>query len=134
MELEAETDRKKAVIEAEKNAQIARIQLEQKVREKESFKTMAAIENEMHLAKEKAAADAERYAKEMLAEGNSLILTPEYLELKKYLAIANNTKMFFGNNVPSMFLTEQMQTSQSQASVVSTNRQVPQGSSTVAKG
>jgi hypothetical protein len=33
------------------------------------------------------------------AEANKLILTPEYLELRFIEAIANNTKMFFGNKV-----------------------------------
>jgi hypothetical protein len=31
-------------------------------------------------------------------------LTPEYLELKKYQAIASNSKIFFGSNIPSMFV------------------------------
>lgn len=33
------------------------------------------------------------------AEANKLKLTPEYLELKFIEAIANNSKMFFGNKV-----------------------------------
>jgi len=106
VEKDAETDRKKAIIEAERNAHVARIQLEQKVLEKESLKKMAAIEDEMSFAREKMRADAERYVKEKMAEGNALILTPEYLELKKYEAISTNTKMYFGNNLPDMFLSE----------------------------
>ncbi|XP_035715857.1 erlin-2 isoform X2 [Folsomia candida] len=106
VEKDAETDRKKAVIEAERNAQVAKIQLEQRVLEKESLKTMAAIEDEMFFNREKMHADAERYRKEKLGEGNSLILTPEYLELKRIEAITTNTKMYFGNNIPNMFLGE----------------------------
>lgn len=33
------------------------------------------------------------------AEANKLMLTPQYLELKFIEAIANNTKIFFGNKV-----------------------------------
>ncbi|OXA41350.1 erlin-2-B [Folsomia candida] len=106
VEKDAETDRKKAVIEAERNAQVAKIQLEQRVLEKESLKTMAAIEDEMFFNREKMHADAERYRKEKLGEGNAIILTPEYLELKRIEAITTNTKMYFGNNIPNMFLGE----------------------------
>lgn len=31
-------------------------------------------------------------------------LTPEYLELKRFEAIASNSKIYFGNNIPSMFV------------------------------
>ena len=44
VEKDAETERKKAVIEAEKEAQVAKINFEQKVMEKESVKTMSIIE------------------------------------------------------------------------------------------
>jgi erlin len=44
VEKDAETDRKKAIIEAEKEAQVAKIQFEQKIMEKESFQRMSQIE------------------------------------------------------------------------------------------
>jgi hypothetical protein len=31
-------------------------------------------------------------------------LSKEYLELMKYEAIAQNTKIYFGNNIPDMFM------------------------------
>ena len=49
MEKEAETERKKAVIEAEKAAQVNKIQYEAKIMEKESMQKMSKIENETHL-------------------------------------------------------------------------------------
>merc|ERR1712043_96006 len=61
VEKEAETERKKAVIEAEKEASVAKIQYERKTLEKESLQKMAKIEDEMHLAKEKSKTDAEFY-------------------------------------------------------------------------
>lgn len=36
------------------------------------------------------------------AEANKLMLTPQYLDLKFSEAIANNTKIFFGNKVWSI--------------------------------
>ena len=44
VEKDAETDRKKAVIEAEKEAQVAKIQFIQKIMEKESLQQIASIE------------------------------------------------------------------------------------------
>ena len=44
IEKEAETERKRAVIEAEKQAQVANISYAQKIMEKESMKKMSAIE------------------------------------------------------------------------------------------
>lgn len=107
IEKDAETERKKAIIEAEKNSQVAQIINEQKVNEKESLKKMSLIEDEMHFNREKMRADGEFYTKAKLAEANSLLLTNQYLELKRYESLAKNSKVYFGPNIPSMFFTEQ---------------------------
>ncbi|XP_064320588.1 erlin-1 isoform X2 [Phalacrocorax carbo] len=104
VEKEAETDRKKALIEAEKAAQVARIHYQQKIMEKETEKRISEIEDAAFLAREKAKADAEYYSAQKLADSNKLKLTPEYLELMKYQAIAANSKLYFGDRIPSMFL------------------------------
>ncbi|XP_031410205.1 erlin-1 [Meleagris gallopavo] len=104
VEKEAETDRKKALIEAEKAAQVARIHYQQKVMEKETEKRISEIEDAAFLAREKAKADAEYYTAQKLADSNKLKLTPEYLELMKYQAIAANSKLYFGDSIPSVFL------------------------------
>lgn len=103
VEKDAETDRKKAIIEAEKNQQVAKITYEQKIMEKESLKKMSIIEDDMFFNREKMRADAEFYTKEKLAEGNTLLLTKEYIQLKKYESIAQNTKIYFGTDIPHMF-------------------------------
>ncbi|XP_022129521.1 erlin-1 [Pieris rapae] len=104
VEKEAETARRKAVIEAEKGAQVSKIQYEQKILEKESRRTMELIENSIHKDKEQIKADAEYYTVKKQAEANQLLLTKEYLELKKLEAIALNTKVYFGADIPSMFM------------------------------
>ncbi|KAM9188123.1 erlin-1 isoform 3-T5 [Mergus octosetaceus] len=104
VEKEAETDRKKALIEAEKAAQVARIHYQQKIMEKETEKRISEIEDAAFLAREKAKADAEYYTARKLADSNKLKLTPEYLELMKYQAIATNSKLYFGDSIPSVFL------------------------------
>ncbi|KAG5855718.1 hypothetical protein ANANG_G00052100 [Anguilla anguilla] len=100
VEKEAETERKKAIIEAQKIAQVAEIHFKQKVMEKETEKKISEIEDSAFLAREKARADAEYYTAVKLAEANMLKLTPEYLELMKYQAIAANSKIYFGQEIP----------------------------------
>merc|ERR1719495_2114198 len=105
IEKDAETERKKAVIEAEKEAQVAKIRYEQNILEKESMATMEKINDEIHLAKEHTRTDAEFYKIQKQAEANRLLLTPEYLELKKIEAISSNNKVYFGPDIPNMFLS-----------------------------
>lgn len=104
VEKDAETDRKKAVIEAEKEAQVAKIQYNQKIMEKESLQQIALIEDDMHLARQKSRSDAEFYQMKMQAEANRLLLSKEYIELKKYESLAHNAKVYYGQDIPKMFM------------------------------
>merc|ERR1719427_385273 len=106
IEKDAETDRKKAVIEAEKEAQVAKIKYEQNILEKESMQKMETINDHVHLAKEKSKTDAEFYKIQKQAEANKLLLSKEYLELKKVEAMATNNKVYFGPDIPNMFISE----------------------------
>lgn len=103
---DAETERKKALIEAEKVAQVSRIQFDQKIMEKESLQKMSEIEDLIHLARQKSHTDAEFYQIQRQAEANKLLLTPEYLEMKRTEAIANNAKVYYGPNIPNFFWAE----------------------------
>jgi len=105
VEKDAETERKKAVIEAEKEAQVAKIRYEQSLVERELQQRMEKIEDEIHLAREKSKTDAQYYKIEKQAEANAALLTSQYLELKRIEAISNNNKVYFGSDIPSMFLT-----------------------------
>uniref|UniRef100_A0A671LFF8 Erlin-2-like n=1 Tax=Sinocyclocheilus anshuiensis TaxID=1608454 RepID=A0A671LFF8_9TELE len=104
VEKEAETERKKAVIEAEKVAQVAEIKFGQKVMEKEIEKKISEIEDGAFIARQKAKADADFYTAQRAAEANKLKLTPEYLQLMKFKAIAANSKIYFGSEIPHMFM------------------------------
>merc|ERR1712196_457003 len=104
VEKEAETERKKAIIEAEKQAEVARINLAQELTEKQNQQKMEEIANNMTVAKAKAQADAEFYRASKEAEANRVRITPELIQLEAVRAIANNTKMYFGDKLPSVFL------------------------------
>ncbi|XP_027098079.1 erlin-1 [Coffea eugenioides] len=107
-EKEAETQKKVAISEAEKYAHVSKIQMEQKLMEKESTRKQEEIANAIYMAREKSLADAEFYRTMKVAEANKMKLTPEYLELKFIEAIANNSKIFFGDKVPSMIFDQRI--------------------------
>lgn len=107
-EKEAETQKKVAISEAEKNAHVSKIQMEQKLMEKESARKQEEIANVMYLAREKSLADANFYQMMKEAESNKLKLTPQYLELKFIESIANNSKIFFGDKIPSMVFDQRL--------------------------
>ncbi|XP_030551293.1 erlin-2-B isoform X2 [Rhodamnia argentea] len=107
-EKEADTMKKMAISEAEKNANVSKILMEQKLMEKDSSRRQQEIENQMYLAREKSLADADFYRLLKEAEANKLKLTPQFLELKFIEAIAGNTKIFFGDKVPNMVLDQRL--------------------------
>ncbi|XP_031426286.1 erlin-2 isoform X2 [Clupea harengus] len=104
VEKEAETERIKAVIEAEKHAQVGEIKFSQKVKEKETEKRISEIEDSAYMARQKAKADADFYSAQRTAEANKMKLTPEYLQLMKFKAISANSKIYFGSEIPHMFV------------------------------
>ncbi|XP_031841476.1 erlin-1 [Nomia melanderi] len=106
VEKDAETDRKKAIIEAEKQAIVSKIQYNQNIMEKESLQKIVEIENAIHLSQQKSLSDAEYYKLKMQAEANKRLFTPEYLELKKYEGLAQNSKVYFVQDTPKMFVYE----------------------------
>ena len=59
-------------IEAEKVAEVALIQFEQKVMEKQKQKEMSRIGDETQLAKQRASADAEFYTSQKQSESNKV--------------------------------------------------------------
>ncbi|XP_076944245.1 uncharacterized protein LOC143614803 [Bidens hawaiensis] len=107
-EKEAETQKKIAITEAEKNAYVSKIVMGQKLMEKESLRMQEEISNATYIAREKSLADAKYYQTMKEAEANQLKLTPQFLELKFIEAISNNTKMFFGNKIPNMVLDQRL--------------------------
>ncbi|XP_039272776.2 erlin-1-like [Styela clava] len=102
VEKEAETERKKALIEAEKQAEVSKIQFAQKIMEKETQRRISEIEDESHLARMKSRADAELYTARLEAEANKLRLTPEFLEYKRIETLSSVGKVYYGPSIPNM--------------------------------
>lgn len=103
VEQEAETERKRAIIEAEKVAMVAAIELNRTLAQKLNEQRIAAVQNDIETARVRAEADAEFYRAQKEAEANRLRLTPELIALETARALANNTKVYFGEKIPSLF-------------------------------
>ncbi|PRP82998.1 putative SPFH domain-containing protein 2 precursor [Planoprotostelium fungivorum] len=116
VEKEAETEKRRATIgefeiqlitdtstEAEKQAAVSKINIEQKVMEKEGQVRVKKLEDDAFLAHEKALADARYYAALKAAESNKLLYSEEYLRLQAISAVTNNTKIYFGPSIQSMY-------------------------------
>lgn len=103
VEKQAETERKRELIEAEKAAAVEAVKLERELKMKQNEQKMEAIQDAMATARSKAAADAELYRASKEAEANKLRLTKEVLQLEAVRAIANNTKVFWGEKLPSLY-------------------------------
>lgn len=58
----------------------------------------------MHLARQKSHSDAEFYQMQRQAEANKILLTREYLEIKKYESLSQNNKIYYGSDIPQMFI------------------------------
>lgn len=99
-EKQAETRKKEAMIQAQMEAEVSKIQMERMIAEKEANKKVALIENEMELAKKKAETDAKYYKEIKEIEANTKKLTPEYLKYTLIQGITNNTKLYFGESIP----------------------------------
>jgi len=101
VEAQAATEAKKMTIEAQRDADVALINSLREVAQQKSEQEKQAIKDQIHLAHEKALADAQYYMKQKEAEANKLLLTPEYLEFQRYQNIASNTKIYFGDRIPT---------------------------------
>ena len=62
------------------------------------------LTDEIHVARQKSRSDAEFYQTQRMAEANRLLLTKQYLEMKKYEAIMKNNKIYYGTDIPNMFI------------------------------
>jgi len=103
-EKEAETDRKKATIEAQKHAEVSAIKMQQDLNERESKQKQASIEDDTYLHRQRATTDAEFYRLTKQAEANQLSFTDAFIKLEMIHAIANNTKIYFGPSIHSLYV------------------------------
>ena len=73
--------------------------------ERESQRLASEIEDKRIASQIKSLADAHFYAAERTAAANKLLHTAAYVQLELGRSLANNTKVFFGAQIGSLFQT-----------------------------
>ena len=121
-EKEAETEKLVATIAAQRDANVSRVNMQREIEEKEASRKLAGIEDTMHVARERALADAEHYKALKDADANAQRLTPEYLEFQRIQSMGNVKKVYFGKELPDMFASKGSSASSEQSTVAATQQ------------
>jgi regulator of protease activity HflC (stomatin/prohibitin superfamily) len=103
IEKEAETERKRATIEALKVAEVSKINMEKEVAIKLANQKIQEIEDQMKSDSVKMQSDSEYYKLTREAEANKLRLTPEFLQYHLTKSLLTNTKIYFGEKIPNIW-------------------------------
>jgi len=111
IEKEAETERIRAMIEAQKVADVSRINSEKQVLEKRASQTIQGIKDKTHVDRQKAEADAAYYRQKRSAEANTLKLTPQFLQNEFFNELQRQPKYFFVDSMSSIFGSVMLATS-----------------------
>jgi regulator of protease activity HflC (stomatin/prohibitin superfamily) len=102
--VQAQKEAEVAKINAEKLATISLINSEKEIHEKEAERTKRTIDDEIFLSHKKAMTDAEHYELTQRAIANKQLYSDEYLRFVLYTSLANNTKIYFGEKIPNIFV------------------------------
>lgn len=93
-----ETQKIKAVLDAEREKEVERIDIAKKIQREEGKKNVSAINNAIFTAKMINEADTMTYVQESEASSNKLLFTDEYIKLQIAKSLMNNTKMYFSGS------------------------------------
>lgn len=105
VEKEAQTERKRATIEAQMVADVSAIKMEKEIAVNRAEQEIQSILDEVHINQERARSDAMYYGAMKEADANSKLLTDNYLEFSRIQSLANNTKIYFGDKIPEMYVS-----------------------------
>ena len=75
------------------------------IMEKEAESKVSELEDKIQSAHSRARTDASFYAAVKEAEGNEKRLTDSFIEYQRIKSVANNSKIYFGERIPNMLLS-----------------------------
>merc|ERR1712152_59057 len=93
--IKKETEKIRAIADAERNKAVLQIKIQEKIIEKEGEMNISLINNNILKAKEENIANIEKYKIEKQAEANKALYTSEYVQLNLAKSMSNNTKYYF---------------------------------------
>ena len=90
--IKKETESIKAILDAERQRDVLKIDIEKQLLEKEGEQKRNDIQNQIIKDREQNIANITAYAKERAAEANKLLYTDSYVKLEMAKSLSNNTK------------------------------------------
>ena len=93
--IKKETESIKAILDAERERDVLKIDIEKQLLEKEGEQKRNDIQNQIIKDREQNIANITAYAKERAAEANKLLYTDSYVKLEMAKSLSNNTKFYF---------------------------------------
>lgn len=99
-----ENDGAVKIQKANKEFDVAKVNVQQKEDETRKQVEIEAIVDEIHIARQKQKADSLKYQIEKEAESNLNKLTPEYLEYTRIKSFSNNLVIVHGDSVPGYIM------------------------------
>ena len=94
-EIKKETERMKAIADANRTKDVLEIDLQKELLQKEAEKNLSEIQNTILKLAEENKANVEAYKKEKEAEANQALYSPEYVKLNLAKSMSQNTKFYF---------------------------------------
>jgi len=93
--IKKETEKLRAIADAERNKAVLKIQIEERILEKEGQANISSLNNEILKEKEENLANIEKYKLLSEASANKELYTKEYIQYNTAKHLSNNTKFFF---------------------------------------
>lgn len=90
-----ETEKLKALADAERTKAVLEINIQQQILEREGNQNISRIENQIRKEKEESIADIAKYKATKEAESNTLLYTDQYVQLEMAKSLTQNTKLYF---------------------------------------
>ena len=94
-EIKKETEKLRAIADAERNKAVLEIKIQERLLEKEGEASISAINNGILKQKEENVANIEKYKILSEASANKELYTQEYIQYNTAKNLANNTKFYF---------------------------------------
>eukprot|EP01126_Amoeba_proteus_P053237 TRINITY_DN647_c0_g2_i11.p1 TRINITY_DN647_c0_g2~~TRINITY_DN647_c0_g2_i11.p1 ORF type:complete len:329 (-),score=53.04 TRINITY_DN647_c0_g2_i11:122-1108(-) len=92
-----------AIIEAQQASNVSLINAEKEIKQKQAERRRTEIDSEIQLLIKKTESDAHFYKITQTAQANKKLYSESYLRALLYKSLANNRKVFFGENLPSIY-------------------------------
>lgn len=93
--IKKETERIKAIADAEREKEVLQIKIEQKILDEEGKKNISLINNSIKKAAEENEANIANFKLLKEAEANEKLYTEQYVKLSLAKSLSNNTKLYF---------------------------------------